>query len=239
MGALLKLTRIRIKRFRCINDMSLQLDSGRGLITFCGENNTGKTNTLRAIALFFDPQRYEAAEDSPYHKFYGSRGQAVFPEIEICFDLGPRGCFKIRRTFGLQGLDRSLGWEIRPSGSNKRHLNDKEIRQVLDNFIAPMIEVANVSLPDIITGLISDVYDIEFANARFRGAKKQLKDALEDYRSSLLVHQVPPCGGLPPSARRRPQIGSRSTANRTRLVHGCQLSSSLKSGTVTRESSRR
>lgn len=182
----MRVTRIRIKRFRCINDMTLQLDAGRGLVTICGENNTGKTNTLRAIALFFDPARYDAAEDAPYHKFYGSRGQTVFPEIEVSFDLGDKGCFKIRRAFDLQGLGKSIGWEVFPSGSHKRHLSDKEIRQVVENFMAPLIEVANVSLPEIISELISDVYDIEFANARFRGAKKQLKEALEGYRSSLL-----------------------------------------------------
>jgi len=183
----MRISRIRVKRYRSINDVTLLLEKDRNLVTICGENNTGKTNLLRAVSLFFNPTEYEASRDAPYHKFYGSRGQTVYPEIEVDFeDQDEANNYRIRRTFELSGTSTPLGWAITPKGRKKQELETKQIASILDQFAVPLVEVANVSLPEIVQSLVTDAYDIQFANARFRGVKKDLRSALEKYRESLI-----------------------------------------------------
>ena len=45
--------------------MVLPIDPSYNQIAFCGKNNVGKTNTLRAINLFFHPESYQMSEDMP------------------------------------------------------------------------------------------------------------------------------------------------------------------------------
>ena len=54
----MKLKRIDIKRFRSINDLKLEIDLDNNFISICGPNNVGKTNVLRALNLFFNPDEY-------------------------------------------------------------------------------------------------------------------------------------------------------------------------------------
>ena len=83
---MIKINKIHIKRYRSILDLELTIDTTNNFITICGENNTGKTNSLKAIDLFFNPNKYVPEQDVPHHKLEGSRGGATCPEISI--DLG-------------------------------------------------------------------------------------------------------------------------------------------------------
>ena len=52
---MLKIADLEISCFRSILNLKLCIESEPNLISICGENNVGKTNTLRAINLFFNP----------------------------------------------------------------------------------------------------------------------------------------------------------------------------------------
>lgn len=64
----MKLKRIDIKRFRSINDLKLEIDLNNNFISICGPNNVGKTNVLRALNLFFNPDEYVFNKDAPHLK---------------------------------------------------------------------------------------------------------------------------------------------------------------------------
>lgn len=49
---MLKIADLEISCFRSILNLKLCIESEPNLISICGENNVGKTNTLRAINLF-------------------------------------------------------------------------------------------------------------------------------------------------------------------------------------------
>ena len=50
----IKIEKVEIERFRSIlKKLELNIDISYNLISICGQNNVGKTNTLRAINLFF------------------------------------------------------------------------------------------------------------------------------------------------------------------------------------------
>ena len=51
---MIRIENIQIKRYRSINDLTLNIDKNYNITTICGQNNVGKTNVLRAISLFFN-----------------------------------------------------------------------------------------------------------------------------------------------------------------------------------------
>ncbi|MFA5421092.1 MAG: AAA family ATPase, partial [Patescibacteria group bacterium] len=71
----MKLQKIRIQRFRSINDLTINLEKGFPVI-ICGANNVGKTNFLRAVDLFFslDKEKFDTKKDIPFEIEEGARG---------------------------------------------------------------------------------------------------------------------------------------------------------------------
>lgn len=82
----IEITKFNIKRFRSINDLTIEYKEGKPII-LCGANNIGKTNVLRALNLFFslDKNKFDADTDIPYHISEGSRGRGYNSEITLHF----------------------------------------------------------------------------------------------------------------------------------------------------------
>ena len=96
-----KIKTIAVKRFRSLLDITLTIDTNVNTISICGGNNTGKTNILRAINLFFHPDKYEPKEDKPSHKV-ASGGGSTSPEISIGFaDSNSSDIYTITRNLTL------------------------------------------------------------------------------------------------------------------------------------------
>jgi predicted ATP-dependent endonuclease of OLD family len=77
------LKKIQIKRFRFI----LNLNTSNIFLTICGANNSGKTNALKALNIFFNPKQYSLTEDIPKHKL-GLRAGSTYLEIILTFVKG-------------------------------------------------------------------------------------------------------------------------------------------------------
>lgn len=106
------ITKIHIKRFRSILNLELEINELSKFITICGANNTGKTNVFRALNIFFNPDEYIDADDSPNHKFHGSRGGTAFPEITIYFRNKNNESLSITRKFALDEKYSTIGKNI-------------------------------------------------------------------------------------------------------------------------------
>ena len=78
----MKIKSIDIKRYRSIDDLKLVIDTSTNFISICGPNNVGKTNVLRALNLFFNPDRYVFEKDPPHLKQH-TRGGSVATEINL------------------------------------------------------------------------------------------------------------------------------------------------------------
>ncbi len=128
---MIRISRIYIKRYRSIMKLVLQVEASDSVITICGENNTGKTNALRAIDLFFNPRKYSPATDAPHHKYKGTRGGAVFPEITLDFIKNDSELFSVTQAFGIDGLKAG-----HPKGY-KCPVDNKRSRQRLEGFRVP------------------------------------------------------------------------------------------------------
>lgn len=159
----MKIKEISIKRYRSILNLTLEIDDIDKISTICGANNVGKTNVLRAIDTFFNPLNYIADKDSPHHKFYGTRGAKVYPEIELKF-IDQNHQFEIKRIFDIEGLNETKGEKTEISTGTKTTLSDQEIESLLIKTPFFFIPSINISTPELINNLIDDLYDIEYEN---------------------------------------------------------------------------
>lgn len=182
----MKIISVNIKRFRSILDMNLEISKDINFISICGQNNAGKTNVLRAIRLFFKPDKYVPEEDSPYYKYFITRGGSVFPSITLTF-LEKNGYqYSITRKFDLKGLASTEGFKILEGKKRGREkLTLKQCEEYLKNIKFYFIESINISIPELINDLIEDLFDAEYERSVFRGAKAELKVAFDKYVSGL------------------------------------------------------
>lgn len=180
----MKIKSIQIKRYRSIINLKLNLDSLEHITTICGANNAGKTNVLRAINLFFNPKDYEASKDCPNHKFYGSRGGNVFPEITIDFEK-ENAIYRITKKFNLEGISEIKGIKI-ISKSNKQDLDENFIATFENKISFFFLPSINISFPELINNLIEEIYDLEYSKARFSGLKSELKKSFDNYTNGLV-----------------------------------------------------
>ncbi|MFT8351734.1 ATP-dependent nuclease [Clostridium saccharoperbutylacetonicum] len=178
-----KIEKIKIVRFRSIMDMVIKVNIENNIITFCGANNAGKTNILRAIELFYKPDKFLPSVDAPNHKYYGSYGGSVFPQIELTFK-NEKTIVSISRAFNSEGNYKTTGYK-KVGNLKKAVLNEKEIENFIDTYKFYFVESANISLPILINDLTEELFDTEYGNSEFRGAKGELKIAFESYVNKL------------------------------------------------------
>lgn len=174
---MIKISKVHIRRFRSIMDLKLELNQNNNFVTICGENNAGKTNTLRALNIFFHPENYDYEKDTPLHKLEGTQGALVYPNITVEFVDGTK-TFKIERNFE-RFLNQLSGNEYEQE--RQIELTEKQCLNTLDKIHCFYIESINVSYPKLINNLIDTVFEVAFANTRFSGGKKALKEAYEQY----------------------------------------------------------
>lgn len=62
---MIRISEIVIERFRSIIKMNYKVSLDTNIIALCGQNNVGKTNTLRALNIFFNPDQYDREIDMP------------------------------------------------------------------------------------------------------------------------------------------------------------------------------
>jgi len=183
---MIKITNVTIKRFRSIIEMTLPISLENNMISICGQNNVGKTNTLRAINLFFHPELYERQIDMPKIK-NATGGQAIYPRIELDFyDDKNDKYYEVTRDIreyseadeGLKGNSYSLKGKRKV---NKSILSIDEITKILNSIEFIYIESINVMIPELIKNITEDMIDVQYDRARFTQSKKALKESYENY----------------------------------------------------------
>lgn len=187
---MIKITRIIIKRYRSILDVDLIIDPSIGLTSFCGQNNVGKTNILRAINLFFNPDDYNISEDMPRIK-HATGGQSIHPKIEICFYNDSDGYYyaicRDLKDFCVSDMGLS-GQKFLQNGKkkiSKSALSPEDASKFLENIEFAYIESINTIIPDLVKKLTDEMIDLQYDKTRFSDSKRELKDAYEKYVDGL------------------------------------------------------
>lgn len=179
--------------FRSILNLSFDVDNTLNLVAICGENNVGKTNTLRAIDLFFNPNTYDVTVDRPILK-QSQGGARIDPKITIEFwDSQSEFFYEITRDFktfktnfnsGLMGT-KYKRTKVRKDTKETKKLTQKETEHFLTLIEFRYIESININIPQLVEELTTDVIDVEYDKSRITANRKSLKEAYTTYTSGL------------------------------------------------------
>jgi predicted ATP-dependent endonuclease of OLD family len=176
----IKIQKLEIKRFRSLFDFKVDIDTNNNFISICGENNTGKTNLLRAINLFFNPALYDRTQDAPHHKLSGSGGGATYPIIKLHFlNTETSDTYWIEKKFNAYDIS-----EERAS-KNGEDYSIEDAKRLLEKIKIFYIESINIDLPKTINQVIQEVYEEKYSRARLSGAKKNIKEKFTEYQEAL------------------------------------------------------
>lgn len=185
---MIKITAIKIQRFRSILNLDLNVDDPSNIITICGQNNVGKTNVLRALNLFFNPDQYEQKNDIPTIKV-ATGGGSIHPKIQLTiYDDKEKISYEIARDFGAKE-DRILsGKSIAGNGSKKKiEMTGDQIDQILSKIEFIFIPSINTNMPELIELITQDMLDIQYDRARFSQSKATLKKSYDEYVDGLNI----------------------------------------------------
>ena len=187
---MIKLSNVSIERFRSIMKIDYDICLDYNLIAFCGQNNVGKTNTLRAINTFFNPEIYVPEIDMPRIK-NATGGAATHPKITITFyDDKSLEYYSITRNFakvtsksnGLEGYAYTLN---KTRKENKKKLSETELEHFLEKIEFAYIESINILMPELVEKLTNEVIDVQYDKARFSETKRKLKESYDSYIDGL------------------------------------------------------
>lgn len=187
---MIKIINVTISRFRSILNLDISISEENNMIAICGKNNVGKTNTLRALNLFFNPNDFEQQLDIPKIK-HATGGQSVYPKIEITFyDSAESTYYCISRDLKkfLENNCGLSGYSFKYIGKRKVNRETKgieDLKKFLDKIKFTYIESINTFIPELISNLTEDMIDIQYNRTRFTQSKKNLKDAYETYVDGL------------------------------------------------------
>ena len=182
------ISKVHIQRFRSILDMKFEISEPNIPISICGQNNVGKTNTLRAINLFFYPEYFDQQKDIPVVK-KATHGGSYFPMITLTFKSTeyPNEIIEITRDFKMYDEKNSgLNGFFKSSPKAKRQdYKESEIKKILNQVEFRFIRSIDVNTSELIEDLTSDILDTKYQKARFANKKKELKDAYEQYSKGM------------------------------------------------------
>jgi predicted ATP-dependent endonuclease of OLD family len=181
----MRISRIEIKRFRSINNLTLTISESSNLITICGQNNVGKTNILRALNLFFNKKEFDFKKDIPEFKQM-TGGASVFPLIKITFTVN-NNLWEISKNFDPKKITDTTENNYHLIGKkNTINIDEKETLKFLSSINFFYLPSINISFPEIINFLVDDQFlDIEFGKSRMKGKKGVVKSSLEKAKNTL------------------------------------------------------
>jgi predicted ATP-dependent endonuclease of OLD family len=184
---MIRITEIQIKRFRSINDITLQINEDYNITTICGQNNVGKTNVLRSLSLFFNKSDFSFKEDVPEYKQM-TLGASIYPMISVKFrDDKKNEQILITKDYNIKKIpdNSTLPYNI-IGKKNNVIIDQKECEKFINSINVFFLPSINISFPETINYLIDDEFlDIEFGNSRMKGKKGEVKEALESAREIL------------------------------------------------------
>lgn len=193
---MINIEKIKIERFRSILKLELSIETSFNLVSICGQNNVGKTNTLRAINLFFNPEEYDIFLDRPVLK-QAQGGASIDPTITITFFNSDNSFYyeisrslkeykENQRMSGLKGYKYKKKITKKSSKIElKNELKNDEISSLLNKIRFRYIESININIPKLIEELTENIIDVEYDKSRLSNSKKELSDAYKKYTEGL------------------------------------------------------
>lgn len=181
---MIRITEVKILRFRSINELQLIFSADGNTVAICGQNNVGKTNILRAIDLFFHPENYDYKLDVPHFKQANEfGGGSVYTCISISFlDTSSNTTYCFTRDFKLFIQEKNSLIKCYSIKDNvKTELEEKATKTFLSKIKLYFIQSVDSILFDTINDIADEVLELKYKNARFSESRKLLKKYYDEY----------------------------------------------------------
>ena len=176
-----RIEKIKIKNFRSIFNLKLQILPSSNIVIICGANNVGKTNFLRALDLFFslDENKFNPEIDIPYHIVKGSRGSGYKTKISVSFrDLQSDDVIQIERIFTEK---KNQGKVFSFKGKKgEEDLSEEDVKKFLENFRFLLLESSNINIPKLLSQIVKDEV-LPLGLARMNKLQKEALDKLKEF----------------------------------------------------------
>ncbi len=186
----MKIAKIKIERFRSINSLEMEVSQDNNMIAICGKNNVGKTNFLRALNIFFNPEQYDKTLDMTTLK-QATGGGTTHPKITVIFFDDEKGWYHeiIRDLNNSEENEGLSGRYYELVGKRKKntvkYAKLEEIKPIIEKFEFVYIESINVIVPELIRDISDDAIDARYDKQRFTQSKKSLKESYDKYVNGL------------------------------------------------------
>ena len=187
-----KIQEFNIRNFRSILKLNLKPNENN-FLTICGVNNVGKTNFLRALNLFFNPEEenFSAKDDIPYHIVEGSRGGGYKITLSAKIIENETGVvYKIKQTFTEKKNHKTIELTGKKDSIQLEHTEIFKFLTTKFKFF--FIEASNVDIPKLISEIINDeILPLSLDKRRSKDQMESL-NKLENFidQSKLVVGKI-------------------------------------------------
>lgn len=176
---------ITINNFRSFKEgknSKIKNASNSKILIFTGINNVGKTNILRAISLFFNPENYNSQTDLNY---IVSLQKTSAPIITIIFKNSQREKIEIKCDFKNWGNSlepgRNKNYDILYSSKSPQLKGKKEIKAFLDTFKCIFLSVTDEKINNQVSNT-SDEMLVRYYRTRSKPIKKKIEEFETKYK---------------------------------------------------------
>lgn len=196
---MIQINGVQIQNFRSFKEKTdtSKFTDNKTINVLTGKNNSGKTNVLRAIRLFFEPEKYCEEKDMNAIKVL-TGGSSKHPTIVITFcddeSIGREIKYKIRCDMNQESSSLySLGYIYKENSYNaddvnvikSKMKNSNEIRKFIsDRFKCVFLSTTD---EDIITQANNAIKDmiLQFYQQQNKEVKKSIEDFENEYESMI------------------------------------------------------
>ncbi|MBA8764286.1 ATP-dependent nuclease [Staphylococcus coagulans] len=180
-----QINKITISNFRSFKSANNTLKDIKNLNMFTGKNNAGKTNILRAINLFFNPDDYDPKLDKNMIKKITGGGTA-HPKIKVDIqdeniDINGKNTFTIEMNLNK---DENV-YKIGGNYTHNKLDSSKKIQQYLNkSFKCVYLSTTDESITEQAYSLVNDMI-LQYYQKKNRNIKKSINNFEKNYQSLL------------------------------------------------------
>lgn len=182
---MINIKEVTILNFRSYRNTGNKIENVKRINVFTGENNSGKTNLLRAINLFFNPGFYDKKNDmNRVKKITG--GQNKHPKITIKFedDSAPTGSYTISLKFNMDGTYMYETKNIEDIPGNVKSIE----KFIKDKFRCIYLGVADETISKQAYQLINNML-FEFYKKKSKNVRKTLEEFEKKHEKLMKVFE--------------------------------------------------
>ncbi|USS90680.1 ATP-dependent nuclease [Fructilactobacillus carniphilus] len=182
---MIKINSFTIGNFRSFKEQhnSKDFNNLKSINVLTGENNTGKTNVLRALNLFFNPDSYNEYEDRNYiNRITGGGSSHPILRIDL-LDTNQDKHLKIKLAFSKKNNGIQYNYDI-VDGTSLNNLNEHSSTKDILNFIQNKFKIVYLGATDESITDQADRVLTDMILSYYKRKNRKIKKSIDDFENS-------------------------------------------------------